>query len=314
VRAARLTAVRAYPDNAPAFDFFSAAGGRGLADLVALTNATADGSVQGSCGQQGGARAISLGNVQVLAGKLLSYSAAQITAALDRMAPVVEGAVQLGVLDRVFVYGFDEAGPQYEQAMCQLFGALRARWPGLRTVATLDWNSAAVDGATANATVNLSVPADVWVQEAKAFTNVTPGNIRQWTGAGREFWMYHCCCYDMASCMNSMTEWPAAISRLMPWLAVANGGTGWLYYAVNEWLPVARIEPDSKGYCTKGVCSEWANHSAVATRAPGGSARTTFRSLSFSSIFSYYAEGCMARCMRAKVGKLAQKLGQLQTL
>ena len=141
-----------------------------------------------------------------------------------------------------------------------------------------------VDGATADATVNLSVPADVWVQEAKAFTNVTPGNIRRWTGAGREFWMYHCCCYDMASCMNSMTEWPAAISRLMPWLAVANGGTGWLYYAVNEWLPVARIEPDSKGYCTEGVCSEWANHSAVATRAPGGSARTTFRSLSSSSI------------------------------
>lgn len=261
--------------NAPAFDFFSSADGRGLADFVMLTNATVNGSTQDSCGQ-GGARSISLGNVQILAGKYLNYSAAQIAATLDRMAPVIDGAKKLGVLDRVYAYGFDEAGPQYKHAMRQLFGAIKARWPTLRTVATLDWNSAAVTGTTTNMTVNLSLPIDVWVQEAKAFSSVTLENIRQWTGAGREFWMYHCCCYDMHSCMNSMTEWPAAISRVMPWLAVANGGTGWLYYAVNEWLPVAYIRPDSKGYCTEGICSEWANHSAVATRSPANSARTRF--------------------------------------
>ena len=54
--------------------------------------------------------------------------------------------------------------------------------------------------------------------------------------------------------------------------AISNGATGWLYFAVNEWLNFF------VGKCTKEMphCSEWSNHTAVATRAPSTTARTAF--------------------------------------
>jgi hypothetical protein len=54
--------------------------------------------------------------------------------------------------------------------------------------------------------------------------------------------------------------------------AISNGATGWLYFAVNEWLNFF------VGKCTKEMphCSEWSNHTAVATRAPHNTARTVF--------------------------------------
>jgi len=60
----------------------------------------------------------------------------------------------------------------------------------------------------------------------------------------------------------------------MPWLAVGNGGTGWLYFAVNEWLNFY------VGPCSKEMphCSQWSNHTSVASRFPVDSARTLFSS------------------------------------
>eukprot|EP01043_Picozoa_sp_COSAG02_P039435 COSAG02_NODE_3113_length_7338_cov_2.845559_3_plen_149_part_00 len=58
----------------------------------------------------------------------------------------------------------------------------------------------------------------------------------------------------------------------MPWLAISNGATGWLYFAVNEWLNFY------VGPCSKSMphCSQWSTHTTVATRVASGSARTEF--------------------------------------
>ena len=150
-------------------------------------------------------------------------------------------------------------------------------------MAVLDWDEFEVD-------VRLSLPLDVWVQEPNAMRQkpatqplwnqsawnsssaMSRADIAAWTGAGREYWQYHCCCYELESCLNSFVEWPAAMSRLMPWLAISNGATGWLYFAVNEWLNFF------VGPCSKEMphCSEWSLHPAVATRFPHDSARTLF--------------------------------------
>jgi hypothetical protein len=128
--------------------------------------------------------------------------------------------------------GFDETPPENINALIQLFGALKRRWPKLRTVATLDWSEFDVH-------VKLHLPVDVWVQEPNAMRrdpqNATYWNqsgwnsssalsradIAAWTGAGRQYWQYHCCCYALDSCLNSFVEWPAQMNRLMPWLASA---------------------------------------------------------------------------------------------
>ena len=42
-----------------------------------------------------------------------------------------------GLFDRVYVYGFDEDGPECEPGVRKLFGGLKERFPGLRTASTL---------------------------------------------------------------------------------------------------------------------------------------------------------------------------------
>ena len=102
--------------------------------------------------------------MELLAGKRLpNYTTAQIQYALDQVAPTMAEAERLGVVDRVYAYGFDETPPENVQALRQLFGALKQRWPALRTVAALDWNEY-------NASVKLSLPVDVWVEEPEAMT------------------------------------------------------------------------------------------------------------------------------------------------
>jgi hypothetical protein len=62
------------------------------------------------------------------------------------------------------------------------------------------------------------------------------------------------------------------MNRVMPWLAISNSATGWLYFAANEWLNYY------VGPCSAAMphCSEWSNHTRVASRASAGSARTDF--------------------------------------
>jgi hypothetical protein len=250
---------------APSFNFHTA---EGTQSLQLLTNSTVNGALSESCGRRGGARWISAGNIELLAGhRLPNYTSAQIDKALNMMAPTIDEATRLGVQDRIFVYGFDETPPENIEALRQLFGAVKRRWPKLRTVATLDWSEFDVE-------VKLSLPLDVWVEEPNAMradpaharfwnqsgwnssSTISRADIATWTAAGREVWMYHCCCYALESCVNSFVEWPAAMNRVMPWLAISTGATGWLYFAVNEWLNFY------VGPCSKEMphCSQWSSH------------------------------------------------------
>ena len=60
------------------------------------------------------------------------------TARLDVLAPTVAWLQQQKLLDRAFVYGFDEQPPSMAPAIRQLFGGVKARWPGVRTMAVLN--------------------------------------------------------------------------------------------------------------------------------------------------------------------------------
>ena len=111
---------------APAFDFYST--GHGASDLESLTNATMNGSISNSCGGRGGASWISLGNVELLAGhRLPNYTAAQIDKALAAIAPTMQEAERLGVVDRVFAC----ANRIKLTAASQRHFSLRILWQGM---------------------------------------------------------------------------------------------------------------------------------------------------------------------------------------
>ena len=68
-----------------------------------------------------------------------NYSESQITHMIEVLTPAVDQMEELGLLNRSYVYGFDEAVASCENGVRQLFGAVKSKWPNLRTVAVLNW-------------------------------------------------------------------------------------------------------------------------------------------------------------------------------
>jgi hypothetical protein len=159
---------------------------------------------------------------------LTNYSEAQIEAVLALAAPTVANLTAQGLLDRAYVYGFDECSEAYTGAMRQVFGAVKARWPALRTVAALRWTPPA------------DLPLDVWVN---LYSLWDEGAARTWRAsrAGREAWAYHCISPRPSPptgpmrWLNTFVELPPIQGRLLSWWAATRAVDGWLYYLVDGW-------------------------------------------------------------------------------
>lgn len=58
---------------------------------------------------------------------------------IEVLTPGVTQMEKLGLLNCSYVYGFDEAPASCENGVRQLYGAVKSKWPSLRTVAVLNW-------------------------------------------------------------------------------------------------------------------------------------------------------------------------------
>lgn len=160
---------------------------------------------------------------------------------IKMLEPTVANLTALGLFDKLVAYGFDEfcgrpalpsrgggwprSGCPGNQTIYELFGALQAKWPGLKTMATLQWPSLPND-----------LPVTIWVDEmsdyydgeddpAKWPTDYrTPSNkekARQaWLASGKgskQFWWYWCLDPEDDHYMNTFVERRAIDSRLIFW-------------------------------------------------------------------------------------------------
>jgi hypothetical protein len=80
---------------------------------------------------------------------------AYVAEVLALLAPTVANATALGIVDKLYVYGFDEIDSSLNATVYKLAGAIKSRWPQLRIVAALDWPT---------------MPADLPVDVSGAFT------------------------------------------------------------------------------------------------------------------------------------------------
>ena len=157
-----------------------------------------------------------------------------VTSVLAQLAPAVANLSARGLLKRAHVYGFDEMHAEYNASVYAIFGAVKARWPALRTMAVLDWQSFPSD-----------LPLDVWVDEyadygsSPSFDVPTPKEVlrQSWLAsrAGRQFWWYWCIGPSDPRELNTFVERPAIQARLLYWLAALHGVNGMLYYDVAIW-------------------------------------------------------------------------------
>ena len=181
----------------------------------------------------GASKYFNLFDVESLAGKLapgqVAYNASQISGVLGALAPLVRNLTDLGLVDRAYVYGFDEVPKSHAPLIRQLFGAIKGAYPRLRTMATVRWAPPA-DG------LNI----DIWVT-LYSLWNSTAAHAFRAGGTRREAWAYHCISPRPVPVsgpmlwLNTFLEMPPIQARELAWWSALHGVDGWLYYLVNGW-------------------------------------------------------------------------------
>jgi hypothetical protein len=142
----------------------------------------------------------------------------------------VGGPRNTSLLDSAYVYAFDESGPQYEDALKLLFGAVKKRWPEVRTLAVLPWAPSP------------SLPLDIWVVlypklDDGGYGGSGGSDFRKAEAAmvasGKEVWGYHCVSPVDTNHLNTFVDMPLYKTRLIHWLSAARNFSGWLYWYTN---------------------------------------------------------------------------------
>ena len=153
-------------------------------------------------------------------GACINFTDSTVKKALDVLTPVVSDYEEKGLLGNMFVYGFDEAPASCEESVRKIYGAIKEKWPQLRTVAILNWFP------------SIDLPLDVWVLQ---YENYNETEATLWTLAGKQQWWYHCIAPSGTEYLNTFIERPLIMARLLFWLASAHQVRGWLYYSTVMW-------------------------------------------------------------------------------
>jgi len=72
---------------------------------------------------------------------------------IDKLTPAMAALKQKGLLNKSYVYGFDEMPELYNASVYEIFGGLKKKFPELTTMAVLDWPTFPED-----------LPLDIWVR------------------------------------------------------------------------------------------------------------------------------------------------------
>eukprot|EP00435_Cladocopium_sp_Y103_P045609 s3136_g13.t1 len=159
------------------------------------------------------------------------YTDNDIESILQNIKPTLEALKEKKLENRSYVYGFDEVPAHCEPELRQVFGAVKEAFPGLKTMAAINWEDLPTD-----------LPLDIWVLQYQLFDQFGPEASRTWTEAGKDLWLYHCIEPGGPQYLNTFAERPSIQGRLLFWLAALweiqyGRPTGWLYYEMNVWKP-----------------------------------------------------------------------------
>jgi len=143
----------------------------------------------------------------------------------DALARTVPELREEGLLDRAYVYGFDEVKEDKIPFIREVFGEIHRRWPGLRTMTT------AMDPSFGRRT-GLRQYVDIW---CPLTSNYDLHEARKLRAEGKEVWWY-VCNVPTHPYANWFIEYPAIEARLlMGAMSHAYEADGFLYYMMNKW-------------------------------------------------------------------------------
>ena len=76
------------------------------------------------------------GIIETVKGTCVNFTNELVNKVMNILSPVIEDYEKAGILDNMFVYGFDEVD---SESLRNVYGAIKKRWSQLRTMATLNW-------------------------------------------------------------------------------------------------------------------------------------------------------------------------------
>jgi len=170
-----------------------------------------------------------------------------IQSMLKTISPIAEKLNDAGILSNAYVYGFDEQPSKCEAGIRNLFGAVKAKWPEIKTVAVLNW-SGEEDVAMPT---DEGFPLDIWTIQYQYFNE---DDAKAWTESkeGRKVFGYHCIEPSDSNYLNSFIEKDLIETRLLFWyMAARTSMTGWLYYAVDLWDTGCNVNPDAHTFMSR---------------------------------------------------------------
>jgi hypothetical protein len=140
----------------------------------------------------------------------------------ERLDAIVPGLEKRGLIDKAYIYGFDERGPEYIPIIRDLFSEIKRRYPRVHTLSTC-WPPAGTDP--------MSLGIDWYVPLSSSYDHKLAREVR---AKGGEMWWYVCCGpnYPYA---NWLLENPLIESRLIWWQAFSYDVEGFLYWGLNIW-------------------------------------------------------------------------------
>ncbi|MCX8052857.1 MAG: DUF4091 domain-containing protein [Armatimonadetes bacterium] len=138
---------------------------------------------------------------------------------LDAFVPLLE---QRGLIDKAYVYGFDERGAEYVPVMKEFFGEIKRRYPKIRTLSTC-WLPPDVDPASLS--IDWLVVLSSWYDH---------GSAQEFRKKGGEVWWY-VCMGPRQPYANWLLEHPLIEARLIWWQALLYDVEGFLYWGLNIW-------------------------------------------------------------------------------
>jgi len=143
----------------------------------------------------------------------------EIDKLLSELRPGYEAAKAAGVLDKAYIYGFDEVTADYIPLMKKVTAILKREFPGVKLMTTAlaaDWGPQS--GLT---------DWDVWVPVLADYNQERAKKVQS---EGKEVWWYTCQS-PAHPYPNVFTEYPAIELRLLPGVMTYKmGSQGFLYY------------------------------------------------------------------------------------
>ncbi len=129
-----------------------------------------------------------------------------------------------GLIEKAYIYGFDEVGPAHFAQIQQVFSFIKRHYPQIQTMTT-------ARDPSYGQTNGLDDVVDIWVPLTAAYERAAAAAAR---ARGAQIWWYICIA-PLRPYANWFIEYSALEARLLWWMAYQEDIDGFLYYTMNRW-------------------------------------------------------------------------------